>query len=128
MAHQSSRVPPEKREEFFAWLRRLEYGLYALPVEDLVVYLHVPVEEAHRMVGLKAARVYTNLKLDIQEADIKHLEQTAIIYERLARDNNWVRIDCMNAVTGILNAPEEIHRAVLQAVETRILSSVPGDL
>jgi dTMP kinase len=128
MAHQSARVPAKKREEFFAWLKRLEYGLYALPAEDLVVYLRVPVEEAHRMVGLKSARAYTNLKRDIQEADINHLVQTAIIYERLSTEPNWVRIDCMDAVTGKLNAPEEIHRAVLQAVETRALSATSGVL
>src|SRR6266481_9498694 len=93
MAHQSERVPLERREEFFVWLKRLEYGLYALPVEDLVVYLRVPVAEAHRLVGLKSARAYTSLKRDIQEADIKHLEQTAIIYDRLATETNWVRID-----------------------------------
>jgi dTMP kinase len=122
MAHQSARVPPEQREEFFAWLKRLEYGLYALPVEDLVVYLRVPVAEAHRLVGLKSGRAYTNLKRDIQEADIKHLEQTAIIYDRLATESNWVRIDCTNSVSGALCSPEEVHRAVLQAVESRILS------
>src|SRR5579863_5969901 len=43
LAHQSERVPPDRREEFLAWLKRLEYGLYALAVEDLVVYLRVPV-------------------------------------------------------------------------------------
>jgi len=126
MAHQSARVSSEKREEFYGWLKQLEYGLYGLPAEDLVVYLRVPVEEAHRMVGLKSARAYTNLKRDIQEADIKHLEQTALIYERLATEANWMRIDCMNAETGILNAPEEIQRAVLQAVETRVLSPASG--
>jgi thymidylate kinase len=93
-----------------------------LPVEDLVVYLHVPVAEAHRLVGLKFARAYTNLKRDIQEADIKHLEQTAIIYDRLATEANWVRIDCIDTVSGVLYSPEEIHRAVLQAVKTSILS------
>ena len=126
MAHQSARVPPEKREEFFAWLKQLEYGLYGLPVEDLVVYLRVPVAEAHRLVGLKSARAYTSLKRDIQEADIKHLEQTAIIYDRLATEANWARIDCINTVSGALYSPEEIHRAVLQAVETRILSQASG--
>jgi dTMP kinase len=122
MAHQSARVPSAKREEFFAWLKRLEYGLYALPVEDLVVYLRVPVAEAHRLVALKSARTYTSLKRDIQEADTKHLEETAIIYDRLATEANWARIDCINAVSGALYSPEEIHRAVLEAVETRILS------
>jgi dTMP kinase len=122
MAHQSARIPPDQREEFFVWLKRLEYGLYGLPAEDLVVYLRVSVAEAHRLVGLKSARAYTSLKRDIQEADIKHLEQTAIIYDRLATEVNWVRIDCTNTVSGVLYSPEEIHSAVLQAVEARILS------
>jgi dTMP kinase len=127
LAHQSERVPPEQREEFFAWLKRLEYGLYGLPMEDLVIYLRVPVAEAHRLVGLKSARTYTNMQHDIQEADIKHLEQTAIIYDRLATEANWVRIDCNDTASGVLYSPEEIHRAVLQAVDSRILSPAsPG--
>ena len=130
MAHQSARVTPEQREEFFAWLKRLEYGLYLLPVEDLVVYLRVPVQEAHRLVGLKSARSYTNLKRDIHEEDVKHLEQTAIIYDRLATEANWAHIDCFSTVSSVLLPPEEINRAVLQVVETRILSQaspVPGE-
>jgi dTMP kinase len=122
LAHQSARVAPERREEFLVWLKRVEYGLYALPAEDLVIFLRVPVTEAHRLVGLKSARAYTNLKRDIQEADIKHLEETAIIYDRLATEPNWARIDCINTATGALLSPEEVHRAVLQAVETRALS------
>src|SRR6202021_2375686 len=39
LAHQSARVPPEQREEFFAGLKKLEIGLYGLPVEDLVIFL-----------------------------------------------------------------------------------------
>jgi dTMP kinase len=122
MAHQSARMPAAQREEFLMWLKRLEYGLYALPAEDLVVYLRVPVAEAHRLVALKSARAYTTLKRDIQEADIMHLEETAIIYDRLATEANWARIDCSSTVSGELYSPEEIHRAVLQAVETRVLS------
>jgi dTMP kinase len=122
LAHQSARVAPGQREEFLAWLKRLEYGLYALPAEDLVVYLRVPVVEAHRLVGLKAARAYTSLKRDIQEADIKHLEEAAIIYDRLATEANWARIDCSNTASGALRSPEEVHRAVLQEVESRALS------
>lgn len=122
LAHQSARIAPERRAEFSAWLKRLEYGLYGLPEEDLVIYLRVPVAEAHRLVGLKAPRNYTDLKRDIQEADIKHLEETALMYDQLATGPNWVRIECINAATGNLNRPEAIHRAVLGAVESRILS------
>lgn len=122
LAHQSERVPAEQRDEFFAWLKHLEYKLYGLPVEDLVIYLRVPVVQAHRLVGLKSARSYTTLRRDILEADIAHLEQTAITYERLATGSNWVRIDCTDAISGELYSPEEIHRAVLGAVESRIFT------
>jgi dTMP kinase len=121
MAHQSARVAPEKREEFIAWLKHLEYVLYGLPAEDLVIYLRVPFEEADRLVGLKAARDYTKLKRDIQEADIKHLEQTGIVYDRLATEANWVRVDCMDESSQKLRTPEEIHQAVVQCVESQLL-------
>jgi dTMP kinase len=134
LAHQSERVPRERRDDYIAWLKHLEYGLYGLPVEDLVIYLRMPAVEAHRLVGLKAARAYTTLRRDILEADISHLEQTALIYDQLATEWNWVRIDCTYGVSGIepsaasgaLLSPEEIHRAVLQTVESRILSRAPA--
>jgi dTMP kinase len=122
LAHQSERVPAEQREEFLAWLKQLEYGLYGLPVEDLVIYLRVPAVQAHRLVGLKSARTYTTLRRDILEADISHLEQTALTYERLATESNWMRIDCTDTNSGELYSPEEIHRAVLGTVESRVLS------
>ena len=126
LAHQSERVPPERRDEFLAWLKNLEYGLYGLPVEDLVIYLRVPAVEAHRLVGMKPARDYTSLQRDIQEANVSHLKQTSLIYDRLATEPNWVRIDCTNAESGVLYSPEEIHRAVLGAVQSRILSHLPA--
>jgi dTMP kinase len=120
LAHQSERVPAELRDDFLAWLKHLEYGLYGLPVEDLVVYLRVPAVQAHRLVGMKSVRAYTPLRRDIHEADVSHLEQTALIYDRLATEPNWVRIDCTDAASGVLYSPEEIHRAILEAVESRI--------
>ena len=126
LAHQTGRVPPERREEFLSWLKHVEYGLYDLPVEDLVVYLHVPAAEAHRLVAMKAPREYTSLQRDIQEASVSHLEQTALLYDHLATEPNWTRIDCTNPVSGALYSPEEIHRAVLQVVEPRILSGAPA--
>jgi dTMP kinase len=127
LAHQTARVAPERREEFLAWLKHIEYDIYGLPAEDLVVYLRVPAAVAHHLVGLKSARDYTSRRHDLQEADVNHLEQAAAIYDRLATESNWVRIQCMNAVTGTLYTPEEIHRAVLEAVESRIMFSASAE-
>ena len=126
LAHQTARVASGQRDEFLAWLKRLEYGLYGLPVEDLVVYLRVPAVEAHRLVGMKATRAYTSLRRDIQEADISHLEQTALLFDLLATEPNWARIDCINTVSGALYSPEEIHRTVLGIVESRIVFRAPA--
>src|ERR1017187_7175241 len=102
LAHQSERVPAEQRDEFLVWLKRLEYGLYGLARGDFVVHFRVPAVQAHRLVGLKSARSYTKLQRDILEANISHLEQTAIAYESLATEFNWVRIDCTNIISGAL--------------------------
>src|SRR5262245_42000684 len=56
LAHQTARTSPEKREEFRAWIERLEYGIYGLPKEDLVLYLRVPPVPAQSLVAKKSAR------------------------------------------------------------------------
>jgi dTMP kinase len=135
LAHQGSRVPPKKRAAFLAWLKQLEYEIHALPQEDLVIYLHLPVAAAHRLVAKKSARGYTKKKRDIQESNLAHLEAAAQVYDELARQPNWVRIDCASAAPRAsrtkrmggqkpapLRAPEEIHREILAAVETRIFA------
>jgi dTMP kinase len=117
LAHQTARVGPQRREEFSSWLKRLEYGIYGLPPEDLVIYLRVPAVEAQRMVGVKGARKYTERKRDLQEADLRHLEQAALVYDRLATEANWRTIECWDAEKNALRPPDEIHVDVFAAVE-----------
>src|ERR1700733_14336273 len=100
LAHQGARVAPEKRGNFLAWLKQLEYEVHALPVEDLVIYLRVPAAVAHRNVGQKAAREYTKSRRDLQESDIAHLEAASSIYDDLARQPNWVTIECYDPKAG----------------------------
>src|SRR5216684_8055629 len=126
LAHQTARVGTQRREEFLSWLKRLEYGIYGLPAEDLVIYLRLPALEAHRLVGLKASRDYTSLPRDLQEADLKHLEQAALVYDRLATEPNWVTVECFDATAGELRPPEVIHRAVLASLETRLANLAPA--
>ena len=120
LAHQTARVGAQRREEFLSWLKKLEYGIYGLPAEDLVIYLRLAAVEAQRLIGLKSAREYTDLQRDLQEADLKHLEQAALVYDRLATEPNWVTIECFDSSTGALRPPDTIHRAALAAVEARL--------
>jgi len=127
LAHQGARVPAEKRDEFIAWLKQLEYEVYALPVEDLVIYLRVPAAEAHRLAGERGAhgpRGYTKLRRDLQEADIAHLEAASSVYDGLARQPHWARIECFDSASRALRAPKAIHAEILAAIDTRVASAL----
>jgi|SRR5579862_4283310 len=120
LAHQGARVAAGKRGEFIAWLKTLEYQVNALPMEDFVIYLRLPVAQAHRLIGRKSAREYTELRRDLQEADIAHLEAAAQVYDDLAAQPNWLTIECLDPSSGSLRAPDAIHREILGAIEVRI--------
>jgi dTMP kinase len=116
LAHQGGRMLDDDRDRFLEWLKHLEYEIYGLPKEDLVLYLRVPVEEAQRMVGQKATRTYTDKRHDIQEADVEHLEAAAQVYGQLSRQPNWASIECWDAAANALRSPESIHADILAKV------------
>jgi dTMP kinase len=65
LAHQVARAPSEKRSELAAWIEHLEYTIYGLPRESLILYLRVPPVEAQKLVSLKSVRSYTSAKQDL---------------------------------------------------------------
>ena len=126
LAHQTARVAPEKRPAFVEWIEQLEYGIYGLPREDLVLYLRVPAREAQKLVGLKSARSYTAAQKDLQEASLRHLEEAAAIYDALSRRPHWVAIECLDASGGALRAPEQIAQQLLSAAEAVLSPTAAG--
>jgi dTMP kinase len=144
LAHQGARVPRARRAAFLAWLTKLEYEIYALPPEDLVIYLRVPPSEAHRLVGQKAARKYTKRRRDILEASVAHLATASHVYDQLARQRNWVKIDCAEPAQrgkakpaaresrkspppSALRPPESIHEELMRAVASRALPELRAE-
>lgn len=124
LAHQGARVPPSRRTEFLNWLRQLESAIYALPSEDLVIYLRLPAEQAQQLIARKQERGYTQLRRDLHEADLEHLRTAAEIYDALAHEPNWVRVECFDPVHQTLRSPEAIHQDVLAAVDARLFPAV----
>jgi dTMP kinase len=127
LAHQTARVPPEKRAEFRNWIEHLEYGIYDLPREDLILYLRVPAGEAQRLVARKSARSYTAAKQDILEASLRHLEQAADMYDLLALETPWVTIECFDAARDAMRSPKDIAQEVLAAVNKVTSTQVVPD-
>lgn len=116
LAHQTARVPVEKRADFLSWIEHLEYGIYDLPREDLVLYLRVPPHEAQMLVKKKPARSYTESTHDILEANIKHLEEAAGMYDSLSRQSPWATVQCYDAMKKSMRSPEEIALDISTAV------------
>ena len=116
LAHQTARLPAKEREAFLRWLRHIEYEIYRLPAEDLVLYLRLPVAQAHDLIARKPARDYTNLPRDIQEADLRHLENASKVYDQLSKGPRWRIIECVDPVAKTLRPPEDISSEVFTAV------------
>jgi dTMP kinase len=123
LAHQTARVPSERRWAFVEWIEHLEYGIYGLPREGLIVYLRVPAHEAQKLVAQKSARSYTSAQKDLLEASLRHLEGAAAMYDALSRRPSWATIECFDAARGAMRPPEAIASEVFAAVEG-VLSSV----
>ena len=116
LAHQTARVPAEKRADFLTWIEHLEYGIYDLPREDLVLYLRVPPHEAQVLVNKKPSRSYTDSTHDILEGSMKHLEEAAGMYDSLSRQTPWATIQCYDAMRKAMRTPQEILSDILTAV------------
>src|SRR6202022_5005824 len=116
LAHQTARVVPEKRDEFRRWIKHLEYGIYGLPSEDLILYLRVPPTEAQKLVTQKSKRSYTSAKQDLLEASLHHLLEAAGMYDLLSRSAPWVTIECFDTASGTMRSGEGVAGDVLRAV------------
>ncbi|GAC1660775.1 MAG: thymidylate kinase [Candidatus Acidiferrum sp.] len=117
LAHQVARAPAAKRSEFVKWIEHLEYTIYGLPRESLVLYLRVPPFQAQALVTRKSARDYTEAKHDLLEASLRHLEEAAELYDTLSRATRWTTIQCFDLGKGFMRLPEEISTEILVAVE-----------
>jgi dTMP kinase len=117
LAHQGARCPREKREEFIAWVRHLEYAIYGLPKEHLVIYLRVSPMQSQKMVRRKAARDYTSATHDLLESNLQHLEGAAEVFDSLARHAPWTTIPCFDSLRDDMRTPDAIAAEILPAVE-----------
>lgn len=117
LAHQVARATPQKRSDFLRWIEHLEYSIYGLPREDLILYLRVPPSHAQKLVARKSERNYTRATHDLQEKSLRHLEDAAQMYDMLSRSRPWATIQCYDAQNDALRLPEEIATDVLSAVQ-----------
>jgi dTMP kinase len=125
LAHQTARTSAPGRDAFIRWIEHLEYGIYNLPREILVLYLRVPPRAAQQLVDRKSARSYTKEKKDLLEASLKHLEAASAIYDQLAGRPNWATIHCFDETRGAMRSPKRISAEILAAVQSVLEHKTP---
>lgn len=113
LAHHSAKLPTSERDSFITWLTKLEYGQNQLPVEDLVLYLYVPVVWSQK---LMEGRVK-----DGHESNVGYLKEVEKQYIKLAKSKHWVKIDCVK--NNQLLSREDIHHLIIQALKSRKIIS-----
>jgi dTMP kinase len=116
LAHQTARVSEKDRPAFINWIEHLEYNIYSLPRETLVLYLQVPPRQAQQLVARKSTRTYTKEKQDLQEASLRHLEDAAAMYDQLSRRPNWKTIACYDEARAAMRPQKQIATEILDAV------------
>ena len=126
LAHQTARVDAAKRAAFQEWIEHLEYGIYGMPKEDLVLYLRVPAVEAQKLVAMKSARSYTSAQKDLLEASLRHLEDAARMYEALSKRPNWNTIECFDSKRNQMREAEKIAQEILGTVLMKTQLSAKG--
>lgn len=127
LAHQTARVPAAKRSAFLDWIEHLEYNIYGLPRESLILYLRVPPSEAQKLIARKSTRSYTSAQEDLLEASLLHLEDAAGMYDVLSRRPHWATIECFDAKLHVMREPQEIAAEVLAAVEAALAPAPAGE-
>jgi len=120
MAHQTAKLPRGEQPIFLRFLEEMEYEIFEIPKEDIVIFLSVPVDIGQKLVDNKGKRKYVGgRKRDIHEADLPHQQKAFEMYLRLVkRYPYWVKINCCDRKKN-LRSPEEIHRLVLQVLKKR---------
>jgi dTMP kinase len=124
LAHQTARVRAEDRPAFVDWIEHLEYNIYNLPRETLVLYLRVPPRQAQELVARKSVRSYTKDKQDLQEASLEHLEAAAAMYDEFSHRSNWKTIPCLDQTRNAMRPQKHIAADILAAVSPILSESL----
>lgn len=120
MAHQTAKLPRGEQIFFLRFLEKMEYEVFKVPKEDIVIFPYLPVSIGQRLVDNKGKRKYIGgKKRDIHEADLSHQKKSSEVYLRLVKKYpHWAKIDCCDR-KGNLRKPEEIHKLVCRVLRKR---------
>ncbi len=119
IAHQGAKLPIGQRNEFIAWIQRVEYEIYQLPRPNLVLLLDLPASEAQKLITRKQSRDYTHKRADLQEADRDYLEKVRALYLSFAEAGpDWQIVKCLK--DDVLRPISDINDEMWQIIDAAL--------
>ncbi|MBI2327668.1 thymidylate kinase [Candidatus Curtissbacteria bacterium] len=111
MAHMAAKIKDEgSRIKYIKWLEKLEYEENGIPGEDLVIFLHVPVDISRKLIK--------DRKLDIHEEDLEYLAKVVKVYDFICGlKKYWQKVECTKG--GKILPAEGIHQKVLEVLKNK---------
>lgn len=108
LAHQGARCSDsESGMALIRWIKKVEAEVFGVLKPDLTILLEMPTATSQELIEGRGAK-------DLHEADSRHLETARGIYEMLATEEGWQRIQCVQG--GGLRSPDAIAWDVLSVV------------
>lgn len=113
MVYQMGKLPRVEWDGYLAWMEDFEYQKLGIPRPDLVLYLDMPIEVSQKL--LLQRYQGDSGKKDIHESHLAFLRSCGECARYAGQRLGWKVVSC--AKGGEPLPVEEIHRAVLAAVE-----------
>ncbi|QSX07598.1 thymidylate kinase [Alkalibacter rhizosphaerae] len=116
MIHQGGKIADLKeRKEFLDWLVDYEYRLYEIPRPDVVFFLDLPPEISLERIRERSNKITKEKEKDIHESNRQHLFHAYEAACRIAGEQGWHRIDCMDG--NRQRSVEEIHGEIVHHIK-----------
>jgi dTMP kinase len=106
--HQGSKLPEDRRSDFFSWLYDFEFRLMELPRPDIVIYMDIEAEKAAERI--KARQAVTGTAADIHERDLGYLMECARCGSQASEYYGWRKVSCLK--NGTVRSELEIHEEI----------------
>lgn len=125
LAYQSAKFRDDSEiAEFAQWLRKLEFGHYALPAPGCSIYLDVHQEARLEQLTARAASDETDtggaISNDIHERDVELQARVEEMFRSYAEmQDDLVRIDCRQY--GQRLTPADVHARIMRVLRARNL-------
>lgn len=106
-----------KKMKFIKWVKDMEYNIFNLPKENVVIYMNMPLEVSYEL--MKQRKLKNNEDNDIHEDNKKFLEIVENNALSIANSNLWNIVNCTD---NELNIKDEntIFNEVLDVVKKYI--------